>query len=215
MKEIELKTIKLEMNNTETLINSLRQQRHDHINHIQTISSMLILNEHDEAQSYISGIANKYKFTGSIIRLGNPTLTALINTKKAVSEKYDTELIIHSGCKVNLQRIKPWELSSIMSNLIDNAFDEVVKLDKLNRKVELNVSKSANGRGYEFTLTNPLCTSTTVDIDSIFSQGYSTKASKGRGYGLHIVKELVSKNNGTIDANLKKKSIEFKVYLED
>lgn len=81
-KNNELAIVKSEFKNTEALIDLFRKQGHDHINHIQTVNSMLMLDEQEIAINYLQGIAETYRFSGQFLRLGNPTLTAVVNTKK-------------------------------------------------------------------------------------------------------------------------------------
>ncbi|NLB18439.1 MAG: hypothetical protein GX825_06875, partial [Syntrophomonadaceae bacterium] len=55
--QAESKLLKEHLWQVEELMSSLKTQTHEHIRHIQTIQSMLYLNEVDEAQKYLEGIA--------------------------------------------------------------------------------------------------------------------------------------------------------------
>ena len=134
-REKELEMIKSDLKNTEALIDLLRKQGHEHINNIQTVTSMLILEEYDVAKEYLQGIANNYRFTGHFLRLGNPSLTAIVNTKKELANQKGIEFIIQKYCRVKLKNIAPWDLANIVGNLIDNAMEHVLTHTELPQRV--------------------------------------------------------------------------------
>jgi len=211
-KEAELETVKSEMKNTESLIDLLRQQRHDHINHIQTIQAMLYLEEIDDAKEYLQGIGKNYQYMGTIIRLGNPVLTALINTKKELALKYDINIEIVSATKIALENVKAWDLSSIMGNLIDNAIDHSMENAEEKRIIKIDVKRDKTRGKVVLHIENYL-NNVNFETERMFDQGYSTKDSAGRGYGLFIVKELVEKYKGDIDCRIIDDRIRFTLEL--
>lgn len=213
-KEKELEMIKSDLKNTESLIDLLRKQGHDHINNIQTVTSMLILEEYEVAKEYLQGIASNYRFTGHFLRLGNPTLTALINTKKELANQKGIEFIIEKYCRVKLKNIAPWDLANIVGNLIDNAMEHVLTHNELPQKVSFHLENRDDLKGYKFKISNPYGYDE-KDVPSFFSQGFSSKASTGRGYGLSIVKDLVEQNKGQIDVYQDGENITFQVELRD
>jgi sensor histidine kinase regulating citrate/malate metabolism len=93
-KEIENKLLKNTLSNTESLLTLFRSQRHSYINHIQTIKSMLYLEEYSDLMDYLEGISEEYRNVSELIRVGNPALTALLNIKKEIAEKKGIQLYI-------------------------------------------------------------------------------------------------------------------------
>lgn len=80
------------------------------------------------------------------------------------------------------------DLCKIIGVILDNAIEEVIKLDDKYITIEFyweknytNISVTNNYKGY-------------IDIDIISTPGYSTKKD-GRGYGLTLVKELINKHD--------------------
>ncbi|ACB85145.1 sensor histidine kinase [Natranaerobius thermophilus] len=211
-KEKELAMLRTDLKNTESLINLLRQQGHDHINHIQTVTSMLILEEYDTAKDYLQGIVQNYRFTGDFLRLGNPTLTALVNTKKELANKNGLEFIVEKYCRVKLNKIKPWDISSIVGNLIENAMEHVLSNKDLPQKIYFNLEHTENMKGYRFKISNPY-NGELNEIKNFFAQGFSSKKASGRGYGLSIVKNIVDSYNGKIDVFKENGNITFLVEL--
>ena len=213
-KEKELEMIKSDLKNTEALIDLLRKQGHDHINNIQTVTSMLILEESEVAKEYLQGISNSYRFTGHFLRLGNPSLTALVNTKKELANQKGVEFVIEKYCRVKLKNIAPWDLANIVGNLIDNAMEHVLTHKELPQKVSFYLENSENLKGYIFRISNPY-KDDGKNSTNFFTQGFSSKASTGRGYGLSIVKDLVEQYKGQIDVYNDEQNIFFQVELRD
>ncbi|WP_425447398.1 sensor histidine kinase [Dethiothermospora halolimnae] len=213
IREKELEVVKTDLKNTEAMINLLRQKGHDHINHIQTVSSMLILEEYDVAKNYLQGISNSYRFSGHFLRLGNPTLTALVNTKKELANEKEIEFVIEKYCRVKLSSIKPWDISSIVGNLLDNSIEYVLTND-IPKKMFFHVEHTENLDGYIFKIGNPYIDED-INTEDFFKQGFSTKENTGRGYGLYIVKELVEKYSGSIDVDKCNNRIDFIVKIGD
>ncbi len=211
-KEVELEVVKSEFKNVELLINTLRQQRHDHANHIQTVNSMLHLQEIDDAKKYLAGISKSYHNKESVIRLGNPTLTALINAKNEFAGKYKIDLRVLEYEKMTLEQIKPWDLSSVLGNLIDNAIDYLVVSEIIDKVIELSFTKEASKSIIE--ISNPLQKEDLgIDVIKIFEQGYSSKSSVGRGYGLYIVKQILDKYDCKCQVNIAGNKICFRLIL--
>jgi len=209
-KEMELELIKSNMKNTEDLLNLLRAQRHDYLSHIQTIESLVILNEQEELAEYIKGISKEYRITNEMIRLGNPVLTAIINTKKEIAEKKG--ILFHVKCKnkVLLHGVNSWELSSIVSNLIENAIEEAAT-SKDEKWIKITISYVDNNFIFEIENTGAI---NEKIKESLFEQGVSSKSDIGRGYGLFIVKNIVEKYNGQIECSPKgNRTVRFRVII--
>jgi len=209
-KETELQLLKNSMKNTEELLSLLRSQRHDYLGHIQAIGALLYLKEYDELSEYISGISKEYRFTNEIIRLGHPILTALINTKKGIIE--EKGIAFHVKCKhrVLVLDMNSWELSSLISNLIENAIEAAMTTEG-DRWIKFTVDYCSNNYIFEIENTGQI----RQDIlEDILKPGVSSKSSVGRGYGLFIVKNILNNYNGTVSfQNTKQNSVKFTIIL--
>lgn len=209
-KETELELLKIHMENTEDLLNLLRTQRHDYLTHIQAIESLIILNNYKELKQYIKGISKQYRITNEIIRLGNPILTAVINTKKEIAEKKGISFTVKCRHKVALKNINGWELSSIVSNLIENAIEEVANIEE-EKKIHITIGYYNNKFMFEIENSGQLDDEIQ---ESIFEPGISSKSAAGRGYGLFIIKNIVDKYNGSIECKgTQKPSVIFRILL--
>lgn len=213
-KNNELAIVKSEFKNTEALIDLFRKQGHDHINHIQTVNSMLMLDEQEIAINYLQGIAETYRFSGQFLRLGNPTLTAVVNTKKELANKKGIEFVVLKYCRVKLSKIKPWDIASIIGNLLDNSIEYLLMNKELPQKIYFHVENTEDMKGYIFKIRNHY-KQDNINLNRFFEEGFSTKANAGRGYGLYIVKELLEGYGGKIEVNTSEDSIIFTLEVGD
>ncbi|MGE5422309.1 MAG: sensor histidine kinase [Ignavibacteriales bacterium] len=187
--------IKQHLTEVEWLLSSLQTLKHEHTRHIQTVLAMIHLNEIGKAKEYLNGIADSYWPAHDLVNAGNPTLTALLNSrhKMAEAKKVDFEFAIK--CNVSEYAIPSWDFASILGNLLDNAFESAV-CDEDNKRVSLEIKNENEQLIIFINNTGPKITENQKSM--MFRPGYTTKSSKGRGFGLFIVKKLVNSYGGEI-----------------
>ncbi|MEG0260077.1 MAG: GHKL domain-containing protein [Lysinibacillus sp.] len=181
----------------QTLITSVSSLRHDFINHIQVIHGLLQLGESEQAQKYASSLSKEVQSLAKLkVDVDHPGLSILLQTKKLAAQNHTIEMDFTIS-RNSFDKIKTTDLIKILSNLIDNAMDAALELPEGERKI--TICCAADDTKYNFMIKNtgPKIT----EYGQIFQKGFSTKkADKGkiRGQGLYIVKEVVSKYNGSI-----------------
>jgi hypothetical protein len=135
--------------NIETLFQSVREQRHDFINHIQTIHAFLTLKHYDELQKYTNSLVGEIRVVNELINIKDPALIALIQAE-LTHIVFDYEF--QHMDRLKLSPIKATDVIKILSNLIDNAFDAVAELDRTLRHVKITGHVLNNQ--LEFTVSN-------------------------------------------------------------
>jgi len=207
----ETNILKAHLRQVEDLLKAKQVQKHEHSRHIQTIQAMLYLDEVDKVAEYIEGIAGSYRYTEKIVCAGHPALTALLNTKQQVAETNKIDFAFAVKCDITKLNVHPWDLCSILGNLLDNAFDAAL-LEHTDRRVAVEIKyEDANYILYVYN------TSPKIPVkvkQRLFTAGYTTKESAARGYGLYLVKKLVDKYGGKIDV-ISRERTTFMVYLPD
>lgn len=75
---------------------TLRTQRHDYLNHIQVIYSLMELEEYDEARNYIEPVYKDIVRVSKALKTSKPAVNALLQAKLQMAEKneIDMELIL-------------------------------------------------------------------------------------------------------------------------
>jgi len=178
----------------EQLNNTLRSQRHDFLNHLQVVYSLIEMEEFQEANAYIEKVYGAITSVSHAIKTANPAVNALLQVKLAACEKagVHVELNIQSAWK-DLP-IPGWEMCKVLSNLIDNAIDALAEVTDR----QLTITLTEDLKSYRFTVSNngpmiPLKAQKTVFTPGITSKG------EGHGMGLYIVKRTLNARGGDID----------------
>lgn len=182
-KVMEFNLLKAHLLQVEDLLNTLQAQKHEHSRHIQTIQAMLYLEEVDKAIEYIEGMAESYRHTEEIVYVGHPALTALLNSKRKVAEAKKIDFAFSVKCDIANIDVKPWDLCSILGNLLDNALEAALQ-DHIDSRVAIEIKyENANYVIYVYN-TGPKISE--MKIQRLFTAGYTTKKSEACGYGLYL-----------------------------
>lgn len=189
-----------DMNNAlrdmETLNNTLRAQRHDFLNHLQVVYSLMEMGENDEANRYIEKVYGSITAVSRVMKTANPSINALLQVKLAVCEKerIKTELNIRSAWK-DLP-VPGWEMCKVLSNLIDNAIDALREVE--DRRLTLTLTEDLHA--FRFSVANNGPMIPPGSREKIFQPGITTK-SEGHGMGLFIVKKTLCDRGGDIEVS--------------
>ena len=202
-RKIETELLKTHLKQVEGLVTTLQVQKHEYARHMQIIQAMLYLDELDDVKNYINGISKKYRHSESMVYVGNPALTALLNSKKEMAENLDIAFDFAVKCNIDNVGVPSWDLCSIIGNLLDNAFEAVSRRED-DRSVGLEIKLEDNK--YKIYVYNNGCKISPVEKKLIFRKGYTTKKSRARGYGLYIVKALTNQYKGKIEIRSDKKT---------
>lgn len=107
----------------ENLNVTLRAQRHDFLNHMQVVGSLLEMQEYDEATRYIGRVYGDVLSVSSVLRTASPAVNALLQAKMAESERRGVLMRVQTESKWEGLPVQGWEMCRVLGNLIDNALD--------------------------------------------------------------------------------------------
>jgi hypothetical protein len=193
------------------LYTAVRSERHDIINHLQTIYGFNQLGYTDEVQNYLKELLGGNILSNEFIVTGTPGLTALFYIKSGIARTNDIEFKVAVEQPLENLKISPYELNNILGNLINNAFDAVMPLETKQRIV--NVYISADDYNYVFTVSNYGYINEETK-EKILKKGFSTKKGEHAGLGLHICQSLAKKYGGYLEIrNSDKHMVEFSVLF--
>lgn len=185
------------IDNVHNLFVTVRGQRHDFLNHVQVFYSLIKSGRQEEGCKYIEHIIGEIREVNDVIKVQDPCLSALLNTKLALAERYNIQFITNIETTIEKTSIKSLDLVKILGNLIDNAIDAVIDQPQEFKIVRISLRKVCNKNVFE--VFNPRPVITPQQIEKIFKAGYSTKANSGHsGLGLSIVQEIAKKYKGEI-----------------
>ena len=177
--------------------NTLRAQRHDFLNHLQVVYSLIEMEEYGEANGYIEQVYGKITAVSRVMKTANPAVNALLQVKVAACEKagVPVEVSITSKWEELEVTMPDWEMCKVLSNLIDNAIDAMENVPQAGRR--LSIALGENVKQYTFRVEN---TGEMIPEDireRIFIPGFTTKGD-GHGMGLHIVRRTLKEREGDI-----------------
>ena len=192
----------------EELNRTLRAQRHDFMNHIQVVYSLIEMDEPQEACNYMDRVYGDIQRVNRALKTDSVAINALLQAKLADCERrgIQMELDIKAGWK-NLS-MPAWEMCRVLGNLIDNAIDAMHET----KAPLLVVSLYEDLKACRFEVKNngPVIPAQTAA--HIFSPGFTTKRT-GQGMGLFIVQRLLRDYDGDITLQSEEGQTVFSGYV--
>ena len=172
----------------------MRKQRHDFLNHLQVVYSLVDMGENAEATHYIENVYGQMHRLSLGMKTDVPAINALLQAKLGDAERRGMKMELDVTSRYANLPMNDWEMCRVLGNLIDNALDAMEGMPDGRVVVELY----EDIRAYGFRVVN---NGPQIDPDvlpRIFNTGFTTKAT-GHGLGLSIVRELMEDCGGKID----------------
>ena len=175
------------------LNHALRAQRHDFLNHLQVVYSLMEMKEYDEARRYIDQVYGDIRAVSGALKTSCAPVNALIRAKMAECEqqKVDCVLDVHAAWQ-NLP-LPAWEMCRVLSNLIDNALDAL--RGQKDKKLVIRLQEYLQYCSFSIENNGPAIPAETGR--HIFDAGFSGKG-EGRGMGLYIARETLREAGGDL-----------------
>lgn len=191
---------------------TLRTQRHDFLNHLQVVYSLIEMEEYQEANEYIEKVYGRITAVSRVMKTAVPAVNALLQVKVAACEKahVKVKLNITSNWEQIEKTLPAWEMCKVLSNLIDNAIDAMESIPS--KKRQLTISLTENLRQYCFSVMNTGTPIPQEMQEGIFQPGVTTKG-EGHGMGLYIVRKTLNDRGGDIALTSGAESTEFSGFV--
>lgn len=203
----ELSGLLRELDSVRGLTDALRAQQHEFSNRMHVVAGLLELGEADEAMRFLSDLSGaEAEFAESVrSRIASPLIVGLILAKAAVAGERGIHLELSEDSWLGEAPDKVQALTTILGNLIDNAFDAVsgpgaasggqgrVLVALVQDEDGITVRVADNGPGIPHGAA-----------ESVFTDGFTTKPDDGtlrHGLGLALVRRLVQRLGGQITAS--------------
>lgn len=191
-----------ELDGARSLTESMRAQQHEFSNRLHAIAGLLELGRPEDALEYVNEIRGTSASFDQVLRehVAAPQLAGLLLGKAAEANELGIELVVTPDTVVGPAPERLQALTTILGNLIDNAFDALTGAPAP-RRVEVTIaSDAADGTTVVVHDTGPGVPA--AARESVFVNGYSTKAgplSRHSGLGLALVHRTVTKLGGTVE----------------
>mgnify|MGYP000946309757 CR=1 FL=1 len=200
----------LEQTNTQmdNLNHTLRAQRHDFLNHLQVVYSLMEMKEYGEATDYLDKVYGDIRAVSSFLRTQNTAVNALLKVKAGACADHGIDLQLDIKTSLEGLTMPGWEVCRVLANLIDNAIDALRGVPE--PVIRLTIAEDL--RAFVFTIANNGAPIPQELRERIFEAGVSTKG-EGRGMGLSIVRQTLETFGGEIACQSDAQETAFRVTV--
>lgn len=184
----------------------MQKLRHDVKNNAATISALIDRGDGEEAKRLLSELAERL---GNALGGGNKTNVSAIDSvvyeKAKLCEERGVTLDMHVEPLPDT-KISPLDLSSVISNILDNAIEAAEKCEE--PVITFRVFK------YKSYLA-VTCENPTAAAPRVVNGALATsKDGGGHGYGVEIISEICKNNNGRFQYEFDNKVFKASAFLE-
>jgi len=179
----------------ERLNATLRAQRHDFMNHLQVVHSLIEMDEYRSAAEYIEKVYDDIQRVSRVMKTSVAAVNALLQAKLMACEKQGITMELDIRTQLKDLAIPSWEFCRVLGNLIDNAIYAVLEADG---EKYIRIELSEDLRHHYFRVMNSGRPIPAELTGKIFEAGFTTKGDKGEGMGLAITRKIVEENGGSI-----------------
>lgn len=205
------------VNNLQDIVTLIRKEKHDFMNHINTIFAMTKIkkpNSIEMIEKYVTKLTNNLHSSYKFYDTGNMYIDGLFSIKSNICFDNNIELIVDSEVPINLADVDDCDLAGIIGNIINNAIECLVNNPNIvDKKIWLQTLIKVNKFHIKIGNNGPEIHKS--HLNRIFENGFTTKEnSSDHGFGLYITKQLVSKNGGTILITSNTQKTEFELVFK-
>lgn len=184
----------------------MQKLRHDVKNNVATISALIDSGDGEEAKRLLGELSARL---GKALGGGNKTNVPAIDTAVSEKSKRCEELGITLDMHIEPlpePKIPPIDLSSVISNILDNAIEAAQQCDE--PIIAFRIFK------YKSYLA-VICENPTNSIPRVVNGSLvTTKDGGGHGYGVEIINEICKNNNGRFQFEFDNKIFKASAFLE-
>ncbi|WP_165311635.1 ATP-binding protein [Vibrio ziniensis] len=213
----DINSLTAELTQIKQYTDNLRVMRHEHANKLSTISGLIEIGEYDSALSLINNENIKKQQLIDFIRsrIICKQVAGILLGKYSRSQELGLQLQFDPTCQLyNLpDNIDDDELSAIIGNLIDNAFEATLKNPDSDKVITLLITDA--GKELVIEIGDNGCGIDPEIAGTIFNRGVTSKNDdKGHGIGLYLINRYVTNAGGVILVdNAEPKGTIFSIFI--
>lgn len=186
----------------EKLNSDIRTFRHDYINHLISINTLIGEGCYSDAQRYIEKLTESNHRHEAVFITGNRLADAIF-TDKSDSCK-DFADIDFEGCVTD--RIENSDICIILANALDNAMEACRKCSE---RAKISIAAQVKQGYWTMTMRNP-----TVGGDSEGLMKTTKEDEQNHGFGLLSIEQAVKRYDGTMRVGIKNGMFEMSVVMK-
>ena len=178
----------------EELNSTLRAQRHDFLNHLQVVYTLVDLKKYDDANAYIEKVYGDIQKVGSVMRTSIPSVNAILHAKQMMCSSRGIDVEFDVRTTLAELPMEDWEFCRVLGNIIDNS---IHALEGVEGGKKMTVEIGEDLRGYRFRIANNGPAIPPELWQRIFEEGFTTRP-EGSGMGLAICRRLLGACSGEL-----------------
>ncbi len=199
------------------IVQEIKQRQHDFVNYKNTIKGILEVVDEKEIKKAISDYMKDEELEDNhindLVYTENVVIRSVVYNNLVRAKKINANLKYTIENRVLDDILSYHEISNLLNNLLNNAFDEIMKEECINKNIEINIFKEKEIS--HLIVKNQIANNNEINLNEIFKRGYSTKDENIRGYGLYNVQQIVNANKGYIKLNVEGGKIIFDIYFNN
>lgn len=192
----------------QSFMNVIRSQRHDYNFHVQTIAGLLREGNLEECLKYTDALEKDSAIMNSMLPVRDPAISAMIHNFHILAVRESIPFYVDIQNDLTKIATNVYETNKIISNLLQNAIDEVKEHKDKSYGIHLTILK--RGEYIMIRVSNEV-DSLQMDLtrmEDIYRQGYSTKQGH-EGVGLCSIRQLAARYRGTVYTRMEGNVIHF------
>jgi len=202
----ELRRVTGELSSVNTISEALRAQAHEFDNRLHTIATLIELGQPDEALRFAAAERSLgQRLADRVLHASDePVIAALMLGKAAQAHERAVEMHFETHLAPGTQGLHPADVVTILGNLIDNATDaaaaRAARSGDLDAWIEVYLASTDDG-SLVFQVTDSGDGIAEQDRARVFERGVTSKDGAAHGYGLTLVRQVVTGLGGTIEVS--------------
>jgi sensor histidine kinase regulating citrate/malate metabolism len=208
--QIENNLLKTHINDVQQMQTAMEEEKYNSIRHLNTIVSLLQLNQANKAQDYASRVLEHLNKNAEFPHVNHLGLFTLLLSRQRIARNKQIQFVVNISCNLDDLSVTPSDLCYIAGNLLDNAIDACMSISGFKRYIEFSIAQEDGWYMISVSNTGPRIKS--IQKARLFEPGFTTKGSVARGFGLYAVRKVVDQYGGAIDVISEAATI-FTVYI--
>lgn len=185
------KLLQNEIQEVHNIYLTMRGWRHDYHNHMQSLKAYLAMHNVEEAMEYLDKLETDLDDINLLFDTGNIGVDAILNSKISLALYHEIP-VDYKATVPNKTTVTDIDLCVVIGNLIDNAVESCMSVDKDKRFLRLYIGK------FNEQLYISVSNATNENVRKL-DEEYISKKRGNHGHGLKRINHIVEKYDGYIN----------------
>ena len=201
----------------EEIVEEIKQRQHDFINYKNTIRGIInVVDEKDVKEIINNYVKDEDLYDNKInelIYIDNIVIRSIIYRNMCRFKKNDVNFKYEIENNVLDDILSYHEISSILNNVLNNAFEEIIKEECTKKNIEIKIFNE--NKISHLIIKNPVVNHNNVNLNEISMRDYLINNIDARNYGLYNVQAVINSYKGNIKINIDSGEIIFDIYFNN